>query len=58
MHVHLARAKRDQKKLEASGDFTRIAESGTTKCYFHQVWRFVTILETYTQILLYSHGPC
>ncbi|KAJ7169620.1 muts domain V-domain-containing protein [Mycena filopes] len=38
MHVHLLKAKRDQKKLTQNADFVSIAESGTTKCYFYQEW--------------------
>jgi hypothetical protein len=37
MHVHLARAKRDQAKLNAVDEFVTIAESGSTRCYFFKV---------------------
>jgi hypothetical protein len=37
MHVHLGRAKRDQKTIDSCDEFTRIAESGSTRCYFYQV---------------------
>ncbi|GAW09330.1 dna mismatch repair protein [Lentinula edodes] len=38
MHVHLAKAKRDQKKIAADPDFVSISETGTTRSYFFQDW--------------------
>ncbi|KII93351.1 hypothetical protein PLICRDRAFT_49405 [Plicaturopsis crispa FD-325 SS-3] len=38
MHVHVARAKRDQTKLQFSPLFSNIAESGSTSAFFHQTW--------------------
>ncbi|KIK71237.1 hypothetical protein GYMLUDRAFT_66444 [Collybiopsis luxurians FD-317 M1] len=38
MHVHLAKSKRDQRKLNADPAFVSISESGTTKSYFYQDW--------------------
>ncbi|KAJ3848816.1 muts domain V-domain-containing protein [Lentinula lateritia] len=38
MHVHLAKAKRDQKKITADPDFVSISETGTTRSYFFQDW--------------------
>ena len=37
MHVHLGKAKRDQKKLNAAPEFVTIAESASTQCYFFKV---------------------
>ncbi|RDB28400.1 MutS 1, partial [Hypsizygus marmoreus] len=45
MHVHLARAKRDQAKLNATPEFISIAESGSTRCYFFKA-RWGQIAET------------
>ncbi|KAJ3870122.1 muts domain V-domain-containing protein [Lentinula novae-zelandiae] len=38
MHIHLAKAKRDQKKIAADLDFVSISETGTTRSYFFQDW--------------------
>ncbi|KAJ3775091.1 muts domain V-domain-containing protein [Lentinula raphanica] len=38
MHVHLAKAKRDQRKLHANSEFVSINETGTTRSYFFQDW--------------------
>ncbi|KAF5382994.1 hypothetical protein D9757_006346 [Collybiopsis confluens] len=38
MHVHLAKSKRDQRKLNADPIFISLSESGTTKSYFYQEW--------------------
>ncbi|KAJ4486390.1 muts domain V-domain-containing protein [Lentinula aciculospora] len=38
MHVHLGKAKRDQRKMNADSDFVSISETGTTRCYFFQDW--------------------
>ncbi|KAG6831256.1 hypothetical protein H0H92_011766 [Tricholoma furcatifolium] len=38
MHVHLARAKRDQKMIIADSDFVSIAESASTRCFFFKDW--------------------
>ncbi|KAF5368576.1 hypothetical protein D9758_002409 [Tetrapyrgos nigripes] len=48
MHVHLAKAKRDQSKLEADPKFVSISENNTTKIYFNQGWSMLgnRILET------------
>ncbi|KAJ7042505.1 muts domain V-domain-containing protein [Mycena alexandri] len=53
MHVHLLKAKRDQKKINQNPEFVSIAESGTTKCYFYQEWAQLgaQIIET-TQALV------
>ncbi|PFH54668.1 hypothetical protein AMATHDRAFT_72435 [Amanita thiersii Skay4041] len=37
-HVHLAKAKREQAKLNNSTEFVSIAESASTKCYFNKEW--------------------
>lgn len=37
MHVHIAKSKRDQAQLNTDSAFISIAESNSTKCYFHQV---------------------
>ncbi|KAK7463796.1 hypothetical protein VKT23_005735 [Stygiomarasmius scandens] len=48
MHIHLARAKRDQSKLDADPKFVSISENNTTKSYFNQEWSLLgsRILET------------
>ncbi|KAJ7786042.1 muts domain V-domain-containing protein [Mycena metata] len=53
MHVHLLKAKRDQRKINQNPEFVSIAESGTTKCYFYQEWAQLgaQIIET-TQALV------
>ncbi|KAJ4001318.1 muts domain V-domain-containing protein [Lentinula boryana] len=38
MHVHLAKSKRDQRKLNADSDFVSINETGTTRSFFFQDW--------------------
>ncbi|KAF8898515.1 muts domain V-domain-containing protein [Infundibulicybe gibba] len=38
MHVHLAKLKRDRKKLDDDSAFITLAESASTKCYFHKAW--------------------
>ncbi|KAG6861219.1 hypothetical protein C0995_002568 [Termitomyces sp. Mi166 len=38
MHVHLAKAKRDQTKIIADPDFVSIAESASTRCFFFKDW--------------------
>ncbi|KAJ3838374.1 muts domain V-domain-containing protein [Lentinula raphanica] len=38
MHVHLTKAKRDQRKLHANSEFVSINETGTTRSYFFQDW--------------------
>ncbi|KAL0575036.1 hypothetical protein V5O48_006937 [Marasmius crinis-equi] len=38
MHIHLAKSKRDQAKLNADPAFVSISETGTTKAYFNQEW--------------------
>ena len=37
MHVHLGKAKRDQTRLNGASEFVSIAESASTRCYFHKV---------------------
>ncbi|KIY45381.1 hypothetical protein FISHEDRAFT_66962 [Fistulina hepatica ATCC 64428] len=53
MHVHLARRKRDQRKLDESPDFVSIFESASTKSYFYQPWSQIgnNITETNIKIL-------
>ncbi|THU94857.1 hypothetical protein K435DRAFT_152215 [Dendrothele bispora CBS 962.96] len=48
MHIHLAKAKRDQSKLNADPKFVVISENNTTKSYFNQEWSLLggRILET------------
>ncbi|KAG5716617.1 MutS like protein [Termitomyces sp. T112] len=38
MHVHLAKAKRDQTKIIANPEFVSIAESASTRCFFFKDW--------------------
>jgi len=40
MHVHIGKAKRDQKKLNAAPEFVTIAGSASTQCYFFKVGAF------------------
>jgi hypothetical protein len=37
MHVHIGKAKRDQRKLNADPSFVTIAVSASTQCYFFKV---------------------
>ncbi|KAL4069487.1 muts domain V-domain-containing protein [Scleroderma citrinum] len=38
MHVHIARAKRDQGKIKSSSDFVSISENASTSSFFYQPW--------------------
>ena len=44
MFIHLAKAKRDKKGLDADPAFHSLMETGTTKSYFHRVSGLVTVL--------------
>ncbi|KAG6891943.1 hypothetical protein C0992_002727, partial [Termitomyces sp. T32_za158] len=38
MHVHLAKAKRDQTKMHEDPDFVAIAETASTRSFFFRDW--------------------
>lgn len=54
MHVHLSKAKRDKKQLDATPTFISISESGTTKSYFYKEWSHLggLISETISALVL------
>ncbi|KAG1715645.1 hypothetical protein ID866_1527 [Astraeus odoratus] len=51
MHVHVARAKRDQSRIKSSPEFIRISESASTSSFFHQVKTFSAQLRRNARIV-------
>ena len=50
MHVHLAKSKRDKKKLDNSPHFVAISESGSSKSYFYEVCSICLFLAQTTKV--------
>jgi len=53
MFVHLAKAKRDKKRLDLDLAFHSLMETGTTKSYFHRASGFDIVLFLVSLLFLF-----